>query len=87
LKSSTATSLNYGIHAGPVTDVTFGNKGVVTTEVVTELGHYSALVLPDKDLDEDLVSTNPFLEDGFNLTMTAQGCKLWHPETGEEIGV
>jgi hypothetical protein len=60
---------------------------VVTTTAVTELGNYSALVLPDKDLDEDLVSTNPFLEAGFNLTMTAQGGKLWHPETGEEVGV
>jgi hypothetical protein len=87
VKSSTAKSLNYGLQTGPDTDVLFGNKGVVSTSVVTPLGNFSALVLPDKDLEEDLVSTNPFLAAGFNLTMNAEGGKLWHPETGEEVGI
>ena len=46
-----------------------------------------ALVCPDKDLTEDLVSINPLLDYGFNLTMERNEGRLHNPDTDATIHV
>jgi hypothetical protein len=65
----------------------FGNGSSAECSKSVSFGPFEALVCEDRDLAEDLVSTNPFLDAGFNLHMDETGGYLRHPETGESISV
>ena len=50
------------------------------------IGEIEALVCPDKDLAEDLlISINPLLDHGFNLTMEKDEGRLHNPNTDAVI--
>ena len=51
------------------------------------MGQLEAIVCADKDLHEDLISVNPFLDKGFALTMDADQGQLVNNQTGVTIGV
>ena len=87
LRESTVTSLNYEPYMSDPIDISFANGTLATTYSSVDVGFFNANVLPDHDLEEDLVSTNPFLDAGYRLTMDSTGGEFVHPETGERIRV
>jgi Reverse transcriptase (RNA-dependent DNA polymerase) len=65
----------------------FGNGTSALSDTIVRFGAFDAHMLSDEHLEEDLISTNPFLDSGYILSMSKDGGTLVHPETGETVKV
>ena len=58
----------------------FGNGQSTDTDIRAKIGSLEAIVCKDSDLAEDLISLNPLLDMGFQLTMERkEGTLLMDP--------
>ena len=87
LRQSTVEKYQLPISAGPTTTVVFGNGQTSSTDQFTQLGQLKAIVCEDKDLHEDLISVNPLLDAGYELSMDANRGSLVNQERGTSIPV
>ena len=85
LRESTARSQGLHTTPRPETTIIYGNGQSSTTHQQTRLGQLEAIVCPDQDLHEDLISVNPLLDQGFRLTMQADRGELVNDERGTSI--
>ena len=67
LRESTVEANNLQVSTGDPTKIILSNGQSTDTHETANIGEIKALVCPDKDLTEDLVSINPLLDHGFNL--------------------
>ena len=85
LRQSTVEANNFQVSTG---DPIFANGQSTDTHETVNSGKIEALVCPDKDLTEDLISINPLLDHGFNyLTMEKDEGRLHNPSTDAVIHV
>ena len=65
----------------------FGNGQTTDTDIRAKIGDLDAIVCKDSDLTEDLISLNPLLDMGFQLTMESKEGTLYNPATDATIHV
>ena len=70
-----------------ITRIVSANGQATDTNQTANIIQIEALVCPDKDLTEDLVSIDPLLDYGFNLIMEKNEGRLHYPETDATIHV
>ena len=87
LRQSTVEANNLQVSTGDPTRIIFANGQSTDTHQTVNIGEIEALVCPDKDLTEDLISINPLLDHGFNLTMERDEGMLHNPNTDAVIHV
>ena len=80
-------SLNYEINPSEPTEIFFGNGSSAETNQEVQIGQFSGLLCDDRDLAEDLVSVNPFMDSGYTLHLRGNDGFLEHPETGERVSI
>lgn len=62
LRQSTVERRGMNKSTGDVTHIVFGNGNMTSTTQRTSIGEMEALICPDDQLQEDLVSINPLLD-------------------------
>ena len=72
---------------GHPTQVIFGNGQTTATDIRAKIGNLEAIVCKDSDLTEDLISLNPLLDMGFQLTMESKEGTLHNPAMDATIHV
>ena len=87
LTESTGMSLNYHTKTVDPVTIVFGNNTTAKTTTAIEVGNYPALICKDVDLGDNLISVNPFLDNGFQLLLTKDYGHLLHPPTGEKVAL
>ena len=73
--------------SGQETTIIFGNGETAQSNERAKIGTLEALVWQDRDLNEDLVSINPLLDIGFNLTMGPSSGTLTNQRSAHTIHV
>ena len=87
LRESTVSESNLPVSRGQETTIIFGNGETAQSNERAKIGTLEALVCQDRDLNEDLVSINPLLDIGFNLTMGPSSGTLTNQRSGHTIHV
>ena len=84
LRESTVTHLSLNKESIPHVEILFGNGSTSISDEAARLNSsLSAIILPDKSLVEDLISTNPIVELGYEVLLTSGGGSIL--KNGEEV--